>query len=113
MIPGPSDNWENLFLCSMKVWRGRERGRGKEGKGGGGERRTERQRQREGGKRGVETAEGKGFSDKKQNTGSNFFLRIYNELVNESSASKSKLTSLILESSSISLKQNCEIGFVC
>lgn len=62
---------------------------------------------------GVETVEGKGFSDKKQNTGSNFFLRIYNELVNESSASKSKLTSLILESSSISLKQNCEIGFVC
>ena len=35
MIPGASDNWENLFLPSIKVWREREG----EGKGGEGKKR--------------------------------------------------------------------------
>lgn len=57
--------------------------------------------------------ERKGSQIKKQNTGRNFFQWLYNELVYESSASKSEPISFVLEPSSASLKQNCEIGTVC
>lgn len=57
--------------------------------------------------------EGNNSQIKKQNARPNFFQRIYNEPVYESSASENEHISFMMESRGTSLKQNCEIGTVC
>lgn len=89
MTPGSSEKKENMFLFSIMIWGGKVMGRKRE------------------------VAERKKHSQlKRQNTRPNFFQRIYNDLVYESSASKSEPIFFMLESSSTSLKQNCDIGTI-
>lgn len=89
MTPGSSEKKENMFLFSIMIWGGKVMGRKKE--------------------RGCRE---KHSQLKRQNTRPNFSQRIYNDLVYESSASKSEPIFFILESSSTSLKQNCDIGTI-